>query len=553
MTIQKEIFFIAVIFTISFILRVTSLSSVPPGFHVDEVQAGYNAFSLLKTGQTLEGEYWPVYLHYFNQYRPLGQTYLMIPSIAVLGLNEFSTRLPEALIGSITPVFLYILVKKMSKSSTYALLSSIFIAFSFWHIVLSRATSEGILSVFLAVIITLLYFNLREKPKITSAIYLYLVMLVSFVSYHPINLFLILFIPAVSIFSKLTEKNPGRRFFTLIAAVYVMYLIFPLSVGFVSGKSIARYNQISILNGLNSQIQKQISEVPPKNYPVILTRIFHNKLISAGYSVVNNYSNYFSINYLLLNGGTPNRYKIPNTGLINVIELIGLVLSLFFLLTGKLRGKLSTTAQLFLMWLILAPLSSAITADDQPNVNRTIIMMPAIQVLASIGIISFLNLLKDNKLIIRGTIFVIVMVFVFHLGYFLDNYYLHEKYYEDYSRNYASREIAKKLAVFPKDKRILATTHLFDTDAYVLFFQKIDPRIAIKAYQKPDDDITYLNYHFTNKTDCVNYTDVKNLNYDVYVDLFYCDTPAWWHSSIIYQADGVPPAAKISERLPKPI
>src|SRR5437868_4259461 len=82
------------------ILRLWRLDTVPAGFNIDEAAFGYNAYSILKTGKDEYGTFLPLSLKSFGDYKAAGYAYIDIPFIALFGLNEFSVRLPSAILGS---------------------------------------------------------------------------------------------------------------------------------------------------------------------------------------------------------------------------------------------------------------------------------------------------------------------------------------------------------------------------------------------------------------------------------------------------------------------
>ena len=82
--------------------------SFPVGFHIDEASLGYNGYSMLKTGKDEHGNRFPLYIDMFGDNRPL------VPlsydySDCFFGLNEFATRLPGAVFGTLTVVAFYFL------------------------------------------------------------------------------------------------------------------------------------------------------------------------------------------------------------------------------------------------------------------------------------------------------------------------------------------------------------------------------------------------------------------------------------------------------------
>lgn len=529
----REVMILMVVLVVSLLVRMIFLSSVLPGFHFDEANAGYNAYSLLKTGKTIWGDSWPIYLNTFGDYRPMAIVYLLVPSIWIFGLSEFAVRFPIALIGAISPLLLYTLANKMTHDKGVATLSAVFLSLSFWHINLSRTTSEAILAVFFAMIILLTSWSMLETGKIGKGALLYLLLIVSFITYHPINLFLP---PLLLLLLWIWRKNPAvKTNKRMVLAVIVLYLIFPQFSGIFFGEATGRLRQVADVysHEFQDQLLRGIVEHRGK-LPVALIRAYHNKLLSAGVRIAERYSDYLSGKFLLFKGGLPHRYLIPDVGLINAIEFVGLIL---FILHARRYIK-DRSALIMVAWIFLAIVPASLTSDDHPNMSRAVLMMPAIQFLAAYALV---NTYKDMRTGYRiPLVFLMLFVGFFHLGVFLDSYFIHERYDEWLHRNYAARNAARELMNIGKDRKVLATKYFLESDMYILFFQKIDPNIAQAAYASGSrEQVSFLNYTFTNANVCATKLDVSEVpTYDVYLDLDYCDEPDWSTVIPILNADG---------------
>ncbi|KKQ97141.1 MAG: hypothetical protein UT23_C0017G0002 [Candidatus Woesebacteria bacterium GW2011_GWA1_39_12] len=89
-------------------LRLWKLGTIPPHLTSDEVALGYNAYSILKTGKDFWGESLPIVFKSFGDYTPGLYVYLAAPFIGVMGLNELSVRLPNAIFGVIIVYFVLV-------------------------------------------------------------------------------------------------------------------------------------------------------------------------------------------------------------------------------------------------------------------------------------------------------------------------------------------------------------------------------------------------------------------------------------------------------------
>src|SRR3989304_9431060 len=99
------------------ILRFYKLGTNPPGLYWDEAVLGYDAYSILNTGKDHHGETLPLFSESFGDWKLPGYHYLLVPSIAIFGLNEFAVRFPSALLGTLTVLLTYLLVKELFRLS----------------------------------------------------------------------------------------------------------------------------------------------------------------------------------------------------------------------------------------------------------------------------------------------------------------------------------------------------------------------------------------------------------------------------------------------------
>ena len=87
------------------ILRLWQLGNIPPSPDWDEVALGYDAYSIIHTGKDEFGKFLPVVLRSFDDYKPAMYSYLTIPFYHVFGVSQATTRLPSAVLGTISLLF----------------------------------------------------------------------------------------------------------------------------------------------------------------------------------------------------------------------------------------------------------------------------------------------------------------------------------------------------------------------------------------------------------------------------------------------------------------
>jgi 4-amino-4-deoxy-L-arabinose transferase-like glycosyltransferase len=147
------------------------LGSYPAGFHIDEVKMGWNALSILKTGEDDWGKAFPMYYNSFGDFRPTGYFYTIIPSLILFGQNEFAVRFPSALFGALTVFAIYFLCKELFEGKNgerIGLFAAGLLAVSVWDVSLSRASSEGIVGMFFSLLGLLLFIRLIKQKTLKS-------------------------------------------------------------------------------------------------------------------------------------------------------------------------------------------------------------------------------------------------------------------------------------------------------------------------------------------------------------------------------------------------
>lgn len=130
----------------NFLVRVAGLEKSPATMNFDEAALGYNAYSLLKTGKDEYGVSWPLSLRSFNDYKPALYSYLSIPFIKLWGLNQTSTRMVSAIAGTVSLVFLYLILKEFIKGPWLRLFILLILSLQPWRLHYSRVAFESNLS-----------------------------------------------------------------------------------------------------------------------------------------------------------------------------------------------------------------------------------------------------------------------------------------------------------------------------------------------------------------------------------------------------------------------
>ena len=87
------------ILIVTSILRLWKLDEVPVSLFGDELDVGYHAYSILKTGKDYSGNFMPLHFQSLAEWRTPLYLYSAVPTVAMFGISPWGVRLPAAIFG----------------------------------------------------------------------------------------------------------------------------------------------------------------------------------------------------------------------------------------------------------------------------------------------------------------------------------------------------------------------------------------------------------------------------------------------------------------------
>ncbi len=451
---------LAGIVLLALLLRVSGLGNQPVGFTPDEASFGYDAYSLLQTGRDQWGTRWPLSFRSFGDFKLPLYTYLVMPSVAIFGLNEFSVRLPNAILGALAVLATYALVLQVWKRKDVALLSALFLALSPWHIPLSRGAFEANLTTFLLPAGLYFFFKGVKQPK-----FLYLAAIlfgINLFSYHSARL-LTLPLVAFLIWQQKKEILNSKNIF----AGVILFVFATLAAFTMLGGGGARAATSGIFNPTGGW-----DGVAKERYQAVLTgeddsiaRIFHNKALYFGKVMFGNYFQYFSPQFLLTQGPAEGTYgMVPGMGVLAVYEFAGVLLFIVFV-----RKKFDINTKWLIFWLLLSPIAASLAKGPGYAANRAAFMMPAIQIASAIGGATIFLKYKKFFYVSLGVCFV----------FFLQGYIVSQKAIHAKAMIYGAREVVSAISSISIEfDEIIISKKISEPQIYFAFFLHLDPKIV---------------------------------------------------------------------------
>jgi len=410
MALKNKQYILLLIIALAIFFRFFQLDSIPKGLYHDEAINGNDAFFSLRSGN---------YRIFYpeNNGREGLFIWLISLSFSIFGVSIWALKFIPAIIGTITVIGLYLLTKELfslsanhkSQAINIALLSSFFLAISFWHINFSRIGFRAIMVPFLLVFSFYFLIKAFQKQEKVYAGIAGLFFGLGFYSYSVFRLAVLLLGIFLLAFWILYKKQGLQKKFlklTINLLLFITIISLPLGIYYIKNPQdlLGRTSQISVFSQPN----------PLKSFGQSL-------LLHLGMF------NFYGDANWRHNLSTSPQLLIP----IGILFLIGILISIKLLKESfKQNDYLATIIHCFLFaWLFIMVLPGALTYEGIPHALRVIGVMPVIYIFAALGACQIYNWLK-SKMSDKKLLTVVCLLFL----YFLISSQL-QKYFIDWANN----------------------------------------------------------------------------------------------------------------------
>lgn len=381
----------------SFILRVYKIDVAPSSLTWDETAVGYNAFTIANFGREEYGTFLPLVFRSFGEGKQPVHIYITAFFVKMLGLSEFSTRLPSAIFGSLNVLLIFYLSKVMFNNNLIAYFSSFFLAISPQNLFFSRFNHEANFALFFFMLGFLTFcHSFRWKILLPLS---FLLFILSMVSYNAAKIVipLLFVLLIISYFGKIKANKVG---------VFIILFLLLGSVTLIAFKpqllGLTRYNQ-------TLQGDKELERT-------FVFRYTNSHLLGRVNLVLTQYFWHFDPKYLFFSGGKNPRLSSQGSGEFYPIDAPFLLLGVLYLLY-----KRSKVSFLILGWGLLGPLPSSLFAEA-PHAGRAAFMMGSWHIISAVGVYYFLHFLKKKILKVFVLTFILIIFSLYTLN-FLNNYF----------------------------------------------------------------------------------------------------------------------------------
>lgn len=443
---------------VAFILRFYQLTHVPITLNPDEKFNGYLAYSLLKTGKDLDGNFFPLAFKSFGDWSLIGYPLLTIIPVAIFGLNDFSARLIGAASGIVATGLVFLVTQELFGKRKISLLAALFFAISPWSIYFSRISHEtGLgLTFFLAGLFFFLRFikdRISRWPLILAAAFWAASLLTqyAYAIFTPIMAGVLVWIYQPSL-RKASNVVAGIIFVTMLAFVF-------LTIIRGSGHELSDVGLFNNRDILYNRVDRYLADYQAGD---VLARI-HNHVTGILYQLGQNYIATFSPKFLFDEGGQSQLHNLGFFGWLYQTDFALGVAGLLLLFWWRERF-----AWILIAWLAIAPLASFFT-KDHPSSTRLFPLAGVLVVLSAYGAYGVTKLVNKYS---AGVI--IATAIAINFLFFLDFYFKHFNVLRARFLYYGYKEATEIAKQYPDKKVVMIGPENFPFINF-LFYNRYDP------------------------------------------------------------------------------
>lgn len=495
---KKVIILLSCIILFGAFVRLYDLSTIPPGPFLDEVSNGYNAYSLMLTGNDEYGRHLPILLQAYNDFRPSTFVYTLIPFVKVFGLSVFSIRLPSVLLSLFATLCMFFLTSELLKYAlplskvdkkqniTISLIATFLYACSPWSIYSARDSVEINMSLsyfIFAITAFLCSLNLTKNTvKSTFAFYCSVILfIIAFYSYHGIKVFLPVFILGLIIifYKKLLARKKQVIFSICIAII----LLSPLVLAFSKPDATVRFWAVNDYSQQSEIISVSADRILyDKIHHDLLGELTDNRRVLLSLDLIKNYLKNFDLEWLFLQQDGSKSYIVPDVGPFYLFEMPLLFIGIYFLIKNELFSK---KIKIFLLiWILTSAIPSGISTES-PQLNRMNTLLPALIIIIAFGLYELLNYINKIKYKNFKTSFFsfTIVIIAFSIIGFIHAYFIEFPHLESESYQYGIVQAFTYANVNQNKYQDIVVSNkneFLESYMYYLFTTKYNPKI----YQK---------------------------------------------------------------------
>ena len=394
---QLFLLFFVLIISIAALFRLYKLDSIPPGLYPDVAINGNDALD------TLNAKSFKVFYPENNGREGL-IIWLSAFSFLIFGVSIWAIKIVAVFFGILTVIGLYLLSKELFRlifnppssiaNEIVALLSSFFLAVSFWHTLFSRIGFRVILFPFVLVYSFYFLFKALRTEKTLFFVLSGIVFGLGFYTYIGFRLAALLLFIVLPLYYFLNRKDtaPKKHLFSLLILLFSIFVTaLPIGLYFLSHPAdfIGRAGQVSIFSQ-NNPFQAFVASL------IAHLGMFN---IAGDMNWRHNLSGYPMLSFPV--------------GILFIVGIIFSIKELIISIKDKDGKRLFAHSFLFL-WFFITLLPAFLTYEGIPHALRAFGVVPAVYLFVGLGGWKLFDLFNKNtqnkRLLYLATILLLIAI-----------------------------------------------------------------------------------------------------------------------------------------------
>lgn len=329
----------------------------------DEIDAGYQSYSLLMTGGDYKGHLIPAYAQSFSEWRAPGLMYAMVPFIKVFGLNEWGVRLTSAFFGITLILAWNWLLETLLVDKRLRLLSCLLLAIVPWQVQYSRSGFElTMMSTFL-ILGTVFWIKSLKLNKLIFIVYAALCFVIALYTYNTANLY----VPLLVLISSIVFGWQIKKMLRLFCFGFILSL--PLIINIIWGSAASRFKLFSVWN--NKEVAAEVNTLRNESGNSFFSKGIYNKYVVSAKKIIFNYSNALGSNFLFNEGDVTFRQSLHKVGNLFWVMLPLIVFGLY----KSFSVKKIDSANKYMFWFtLISPIPASLTIDGYNHASRLFLL-----------------------------------------------------------------------------------------------------------------------------------------------------------------------------------
>ncbi len=363
----------------------------------------------------------------------------------------------------------YLLTKEVFEKKT-ALVASLLLAISPWHIAASRNAYESDLLIFTIPLGT--YFFLKGLKDKYFLVLSFLLYALSFYIYRSAWVFVPIFITALIY---LYRKNfKAQRMFLLKNILVFLLLLLPLIPTVMSFKGQSRFFQESFISGIqnigiNSDVNERRGDCN-QLFRAIICKATYNKYSFNFSKYIDNFISNISPQTYYQSINSTGYQSFSPRGYFYTFEFFLILPGIVFLLKSK-----KSASKVLFIWVAIAVLAPSITGVGYPG--RLNIIMPAPQIISAVGLMYLVQIIKNKMHRYAFMLFAALIIFISFISFTTDTISYYPKFTARYQR-YGYKELFQFIENQKSNySQIIVSRKSDDAKQYIhyLFFTMYSP------------------------------------------------------------------------------